>query len=182
MAPSSSVGPHPSLITVATPFLFQQTLQSRLVSIGANPSREDTYRLSGVQWINEVRTALQLPVRTFSTAVIYYHKFRLVHKDSDYQFQDAAAAALFAAAKIEDTLKKSREILCAAHNLKVSPAEHISSDDAVSNLEVRIPRKDELTSFGSRSIYPQKLSSASSALCLNHLDSTSVYATPTNTS
>lgn len=71
------------------------------------------------------------PVRTFSTAVCYYHKFRLVHKDSEYQYQDAAAAALLTACKIEDTLKKSREILCAAHNIKVTLAEHLSSDDAV---------------------------------------------------
>ena len=72
------------------------------------------------------------PIRTFSTAVTYYHKFRLVHKDTEYQFQDAAAAALFTACKIEDTLKKSKEILCAAYNLKVAPSEHLSSDDLVS--------------------------------------------------
>jgi len=75
---------------------------------------------------------LARPVRTFSTAVSYYHKFRLVHKDNEYQYQDAAAAALLTDCKIEDTLKKSREILCAAYNLKVSPAEHLSSDDNVS--------------------------------------------------
>lgn len=45
--------------------------------------------------------------------------------------QDAAAAALFTACKIEDTLKKSREILCAAYNLKVPSAEQLSPDDAV---------------------------------------------------
>ncbi len=73
------------------------------------------------------------PVRTFNTAAIYYHKFRLVHKDNEYQYADAAAAALFAACKIEDTLKKSREILCAAHNLKVSPSEHLTPDDSVRN-------------------------------------------------
>ena len=65
------------------------------------------------------------------TAATYYHKFRLVHKDNEYQFQDAAAAALLTACKIEDTLKKSKEILCAAHNLKVSPSEHLSPDDNV---------------------------------------------------
>ena len=70
-------------------------------------------------------------MRTFSTATIYYHKFRLAHRDNEYQYQDAAAAALLAACKIEDTLKKSREILCAAYNLKMSPAEHLSSDDSV---------------------------------------------------
>jgi len=72
------------------------------------------------------------PVRTFCTAAHYYHKFRLSHKDNEYQFHDAAAAALLTACKIEDTLKKSKEILCAAHNLKVSPADHLSPDDAVS--------------------------------------------------
>ena len=73
------------------------------------------------------------PVRTFCTACIYYHKFRLLHKETEYQWSDAAAAALLTACKIEDTLKKSREILCAAYNSKVSAAEYLSSDDPVSS-------------------------------------------------
>lgn len=55
-----------------------------------------------------------------------------MHKDTDYQYQDAAAAALLTANKIEDTLKKSRDILCAAHNLKIPNADHLSPDDVVS--------------------------------------------------
>lgn len=47
-------------------------------------------------------------------------------------YQDAAAAALFTACKIEDTLKKSRDIVCAAYNLKLPPSEQVSPDDAVS--------------------------------------------------
>lgn len=73
---------------------------------------------------------LYRPVRTFTTAVSYYHKFRIVHRDTEYQYQDAAAAALLTACKIEDTLKKSREILCAAYNLR-SSSEHLSPDDSV---------------------------------------------------
>jgi CTD kinase subunit beta len=65
-------------------------------------------------------------------ATIHYHKFRLTHKDTDYQFTEAAAAALLTANKIEDTLKKSRDIICAAHNLKVPSAEQLSPDDVVS--------------------------------------------------
>ncbi|KAK6585239.1 hypothetical protein PZA11_001966 [Diplocarpon coronariae] len=137
MAPAivapAQLGPHPSYINVAQVYLFQQQLQGRLVAIGANPTREDTFRLQGVQWINDVRTALQLPVRTFCTASHYYHKFRLAHKDNEYQYHDAAAAALLTACKIEDTLKKSREILCAAHNLAKSPADHLNPDDSVSS-------------------------------------------------
>ncbi|TVY57270.1 CTD kinase subunit beta [Lachnellula suecica] len=121
--------PHPNVIQVAKPYVFQQQLQSQLVAIGTNPTREDYFRLNGVQWISDVRIALQLPLRTFCTACVYYHKFRLVHKDIDYQFHEAAAAALLTACKIEDTLKKSREILCAAYNMKVGPAEHLSPDD-----------------------------------------------------
>lgn len=45
--------------------------------------------------------------------------------------QDAAAAALFNACKIEDTLKKSRDVLCAAYNLKLAPSEHLPPDDPV---------------------------------------------------
>jgi hypothetical protein len=56
----ASYGPHPSFIQVAKPFVFQQQLQGQLVAIGTNPTREDTFRLQGVQWINDVRTALQL--------------------------------------------------------------------------------------------------------------------------
>ena len=48
-----------------------------------------------------------------------------------YVSQEAAAAALFSACKIEDTLKKSRDILCAAHNLKVPRQDHLSPDDPV---------------------------------------------------
>ncbi|TAQ89938.1 hypothetical protein B7494_g1717 [Chlorociboria aeruginascens] len=156
-----TVGPHPSFIQVAKPYVFQQQLQGQLVSIGVNLTREDHFRLQGVQWINDTRTALQLPVRTFSTAVSYYHKFRLVHKDNEYQFQDAAAAALLTACKIEDTLKKSREILCAAYNLKVSASEHLSSDDATfegpSKAVIGLERLMlEASGFDFRARYPQK--------------------------
>lgn len=54
------VGPSASFICVADQYPFQQKLQHQLVAIGANPTREDNFRLAGVQWISDVRTALQL--------------------------------------------------------------------------------------------------------------------------
>lgn len=155
------VGPHASYIHVAQQYIFQQQLQGQLVAIGTNPTREDAFRLQGVQWINDVRIHLQLPIRTFDTAVNYYHKFRLVHKDSEYQYYDAAAAALLTACKIEDTLKKSKEILCAAHNLKVSPAEYLSPDDNTfegpSKIAIGLERLMlEASGFDFRVRYPQK--------------------------
>ncbi|KFX99182.1 hypothetical protein V490_01912 [Pseudogymnoascus sp. VKM F-3557] len=157
-----SSGPHPSYIQVAKPFVFEQKIQGQIIVTGANPQREDTFRLQGVQWIDDTRRALQLPVRTFDTAVIYYHKFRLVHRDTEYASTDAAAAALFAACKIEDTLKKSREILCAAYNLKTnSPSEHLAPDDSVfdgpSKTIIGLERLMlEASGFDYRNRYPQK--------------------------
>lgn len=60
--PLPVTGPHPSYIQVAKPYLFHQQIQGQLVAIGTNPTREDTFRLQGVQWINDVRVALQLYV------------------------------------------------------------------------------------------------------------------------
>ena len=55
-----------------------------------------------------------------------------MHKDTEYQYHDAAAAALLCGCKIEDTLKKTKEILCAAYNFKAPPgSERVSSDDNV---------------------------------------------------
>ncbi|KAL4868276.1 Fructosamine kinase-domain-containing protein [Aspergillus spectabilis] len=96
---------HPSFIQVAKPYIFEQTIQKCMAAMDIDPRREDSLRLQGVTWIDNVRRALNL--------------------------YDAAAASLFVACKVEDTLKKSREILCAAYNLKLPQSEHISSDNQV---------------------------------------------------
>ncbi|KAI9841532.1 MAG: RNA polymerase II C-terminal domain kinase beta subunit [Sclerophora amabilis] len=158
----ASPGPHPSYIQVAKPFIFEWKIEECLTTTGANEVREDNFRIQGVAWIDSVRKALQLPVRTFNTAVVYYHKFRLVHADNEYSYLDAAGAALFTACKIEDTLKKSKDILCAAHNLKVSPAEYLSSDDAAfeSHAKTLIGLERlilEASGFDFRNRYPQKV-------------------------
>ncbi|KAJ5653180.1 hypothetical protein N7490_000183 [Penicillium lividum] len=122
---------HPSFIQVARPYMFEQTIHECIQAMGVNTIREESLRLQGVSWIDNVRKVLHLPVRTYDTAAIYYHRFRLVHPDNEYNFMDAAAAALFTACKTEDTLKKSRDIVCAAYNLKLSPSEHLAPDDPI---------------------------------------------------
>jgi hypothetical protein len=70
------------------------------------------------------------PVRTFDTACTYYHKFRLNFRDAEYNYQDAALASLFVACKVEDTIKKSKDILAAAYNVK-NPDKTVAPDDKV---------------------------------------------------
>lgn len=70
------------------------------------------------------------PVRTFDTACVYFHKFRLSFRDAEYNYQDAALASLFVACKVEDTIKKSKDILAAAYNVK-NPDKPVAPDDKV---------------------------------------------------
>ncbi|KAL8940633.1 MAG: hypothetical protein Q9216_002712 [Gyalolechia sp. 2 TL-2023] len=75
---------------------------------------------------------------------------------------DAAAAALFTACKIEDTLKKSRDILCAAHNLKLPASEQLTPDDPIfenhAKLIIGVERLMlEASGFDFRNRYPQRL-------------------------
>ncbi|KAJ4289195.1 RNA polymerase II C-terminal domain kinase beta subunit [Kalmusia sp. IMI 367209] len=161
-AATARVGPHPSYIEVAKPYILQASIQRCLSELSMSDAKEDAVRLQGVAYIDQVRRALQLPVRTFNTAAIYYHKFRLLHAEAEYNWEAAAAAALFTACKIEDTLKKSREVLAAYWNSKVGVGEQLSSDDPRfenhAKLILGLERLMlESAGFDFRNRYPQKL-------------------------
>ncbi|KAL8640984.1 MAG: hypothetical protein Q9228_002157 [Teloschistes exilis] len=154
-------GPHPSYIQIAKPYVFKSKIQECILAAGITEARDDSTRLQAVAWIDSVRRAMHLPVRTYNTAVVYLHKFRLVHPENS-GFIDAAAAALFTACKIEDTLKKSRDILCAAHNLKLAASEQVTPDDPMfenhAKIIIGVERLMlEASGFDFRNRYPQRL-------------------------
>ncbi|KIH86348.1 c-type cyclin [Sporothrix brasiliensis 5110] len=154
-------GPNPGYIAVGSQYMLEQQLRTLQRETGCDPAREDSYRLQGVQLIDNVRQALQLPVKTFATACTYYHKFRLNFRDAEYNFQDAALSALFVACKVEDTIKKSKEVLCAAYNLK-NPDKPTTPDDKIferpSAIIVGLDRLIlQTVGFDFRVRYPQKL-------------------------
>ncbi|KAM0724321.1 hypothetical protein Q7P37_000203 [Cladosporium fusiforme] len=145
------VGPHPSTIRVSAQYQTQAAIERKLQPPTLDlhersiaEAKEDSLRLQGVQWLDIVRRALQLPVRTFTTACTYFHKFRLAHPPGtptgdSYIWSDAAAASLLTACKMEDTLKKSREILAASYNLKAASAhDHLPSDDPMFEQQSRV--------------------------------------------
>ena len=53
-------GPHPGYNSIARQYTVEQKLRQMQGDNGYDPSREDTYRLQGVQLIDNVRLALQL--------------------------------------------------------------------------------------------------------------------------
>ncbi|KAK3628583.1 RNA polymerase II C-terminal domain kinase beta subunit [Elasticomyces elasticus] len=165
------IGPHPSTIRVAARYASEAAIENLLhppavldvQERSLAEAREDSVRLQGVTWIDNTRRALQLPIRTYTTACAYYHYFRVAHPGAlDYSWADAAAAALLVSCKAEDTLKKSRDILVAAHNLKAGSYDALGSDDplfeAPSRVVIGLERLMlESSAFDFRSKYPHKL-------------------------
>ncbi|KZL79420.1 c-type cyclin [Colletotrichum incanum] len=157
--PAALKGPHPGHIQVACQYTSEQRLRRMLRDNKSDPAREDNYRLQGVQLIDNVRTMLHVPIKTFDTACVYYHWFRLSFRDAEYNYQDAAVAALFLACKVEDTIKKSKEILCAAYNIK-NPDHTTTQDDKMfeqpSKIIIGLERLVlETVGFDFRCRYPQ---------------------------
>lgn len=173
------VGPYPSTIRVSTQYVSQNAVEKKLRPPSSQAqfdvqersiaeAREDSMRLQGCTWIDNVRRALQLPIRTYTTACVYYHKFRLAHpgilNGMEYgnSWADACAASLLTSCKTEDTLKKSRDILAAAYNLKANTHDQVGSDDpmfdASSRAVIGLERLVlESGGFDFRSKYPHRL-------------------------
>lgn len=55
---------HPSFIQVAKPYIFEQTIQKCIATLGIDPLREESLRLQGVTWIDNVRRVLCLYVHS----------------------------------------------------------------------------------------------------------------------
>ena len=70
MAPSQAspliendhVGPHPSYIQIAQPYVFEQKVQECMTAAGVTEQKEDSIRIQGVAWIDSVRKAMHLSV------------------------------------------------------------------------------------------------------------------------
>lgn len=68
------VGPHPSYIQVAKPYVFDQKIQDSLEAAGLSEAKDDSVRLQGIAWIESVRRALRLFVTDFSLSVKSFSK------------------------------------------------------------------------------------------------------------
>ncbi|KAK2879562.1 hypothetical protein FQN49_000755 [Arthroderma sp. PD_2] len=144
------VAPHPSFIQVANPYLFEKTVQDCFAATGVNSLREDNNRLQGITWIDNVRKAL------------HFGCIQETPMLTKLRAKEAAASALFTACKIEDTLKKSRDILCCSYNLKLPPTEQLSADDPIfeshSRAIIGLERLMlESSGFDFRNRHPQKV-------------------------
>ena len=54
------VGPHPSYVKTANPYISQAEIHECLSAAGMSEAKDDSIRLQGIAWIDGVRKALQL--------------------------------------------------------------------------------------------------------------------------
>ena len=54
------VGPHPSYIEIAKPYVFESKIRECLTIGGVSEAKDDSIRLQGVAWIDSVRKTLHL--------------------------------------------------------------------------------------------------------------------------
>ncbi|KAI0399694.1 cyclin-like protein [Xylaria palmicola] len=127
---AGSAGPSMGVVKSGRQYLHESTIRRKLANLDTDLSRDEAARIQGVQLIDDVRSALQLPIITYIAACGYYHRFRLEFDNRAHQWSDMALACLFVACKSEDTLKKSRDIVCANHNLK-NPDRTTTPDDKI---------------------------------------------------
>lgn len=57
---NNRVGPHPSYIEIAKPYIFEPKVQECLTAAGVSEAKDDNIRLQGVAWIDSVRKAMHL--------------------------------------------------------------------------------------------------------------------------
>ena len=97
-----------------------------------SPAKWDTAKATACGFIAAVSAKLGCPQRTAATAQCLYHRVHLFYAPADFAWHEVALACLFAAAKLNDTLKKLHEFILAAYALQhpelVPAPEHHQGD------------------------------------------------------
>ncbi|KAF2668536.1 hypothetical protein BT63DRAFT_456179 [Microthyrium microscopicum] len=124
----NSVGPHPGFMEVCQKWVHEQTIQKALLRLGTD-TKDEQWRIQGVSYIEQVRNALKLPLKTMNTACMLFHRFRLQYSLDAYHVADVVSLALYLASKLEDTAKRPNQIVAAAYNVNVPVADQRSPED-----------------------------------------------------
>ena len=98
-----------------TQWLFTEAELLRTPSIldGLTPEKERENRSKGVNFILQVGIMLKLPQITLATASVFLHRFYMRHSMQTYHYYSMAATCLFLAYKVEECVRKMRELVVA---------------------------------------------------------------------
>lgn len=105
-------------VVEATPFFTPGEIEHMQVHVARTDSHWDRRRQQACGLIQSVSGRTGFPQRTASTAQLLYHRFHLFWNPTDFVTHEVALACLVVAAKVNDTPKKSREIILTSYALR----------------------------------------------------------------
>ncbi|CAN6673180.1 CTD kinase subunit beta [Trichomonascus vanleenenianus] len=118
MSPSTTPGNedgHPSLIKLSRPFLT--TDQIEFLRTNSNSLAVDSLKWQAFSQLWALARDFKFPIKTFATCMILYNRTLLFN--NRFHSMETALACLFVASKIEDTPKKTKELLQYAYNRRI---------------------------------------------------------------
>ncbi|MBW0476352.1 hypothetical protein O181_016067 [Austropuccinia psidii MF-1] len=108
---STSQGPSSVIKRYRPYFSVEEVLEMIRIQSGKLPlSRIEAIRQQACVFIDKVGSRLGFPRRTIACAQLLYHRFHLFFSFTEFNPYDVSIAALWLASKLEDTIKKLREI------------------------------------------------------------------------
>ncbi|KAG0166582.1 hypothetical protein DFQ28_010776 [Apophysomyces sp. BC1034] len=93
------------------------------------PVKENATRNSSCKFIQDVGKKLGFPQTTISTAQALYHRFFLYYSIREYAPQDISITCIFVASKIEETIKKLKDIFVAVHSVKYPDSKELDPEN-----------------------------------------------------
>ncbi|KAF1805924.1 cyclin [Mucor lusitanicus] len=122
----------------------QLAILSSLKKSGTLAVKENTARHTYCKFIQDVGKKLGFPQKTISTSQALYHRFYLYYSIRDYAPQDISVTCLFVASKIEETLKKLKDIIVAVHSVKYPDKKELDPEQISDERRRRIINYEKL--------------------------------------
>ncbi|KAI9026566.1 cyclin-like protein [Phycomyces nitens] len=138
-SPSSTTTPlTPISITSGTSFkrrykaCFTKRQLATLTSLKKSAglaAKEAAARNASCKFIQDVGKKLGFPQTTISTAQALYHRFYVYYSIREYAPQDISVTCVFVASKIEETIKKLKDVFVAVHSVKYPGSKELDPEN-----------------------------------------------------
>ncbi|OBZ87338.1 Cyclin-T1-4 [Choanephora cucurbitarum] len=116
----------------------QLAILTGLNKSGALAAKEILARQSYCKFIQDVGKKLGFPQKTISTSQALYHRFYLYYSIRDYSPQDISVTCIFVASKIEETIKKLKDIFVAVHSVRHPESKELDPENISEDRRRRI--------------------------------------------
>ncbi|KAI9143504.1 cyclin-like protein [Paraphysoderma sedebokerense] len=127
-AQTASAIPLPDLPLPTTYFTESDVFNSPAYMQGIPPQKILKHRISTCHYIIKLGKRCGLPILTLATAQLLYHRYVLKYSFSEVRQDDLATTCLFVSGKIQDTIKKLKDLVIASDQLQNPGSEEMDPE------------------------------------------------------